>query len=281
MKKNLMILFSVLFITAGIIIAGCSSESPSGPQTPQNTATVTATMTITATPTKTPDYGTLSGSIELPAGQGQPGSVWQVIVDTDKNFANDIECTINGVCGASVSIPYSVTLPAGTYYVYAIVKVQSSLTQPPVQGDYLGIYGNTYPDTPASANVAITVNNTASNIDIDMTLASDNVSGTLTMPASADGKNIIIFLDDDGDTGNGGISYYQITQISGMGGGTTYSYTALCVFTGSYYITALVDNDGSGLPGAPTAGDYGGLSIQHGMTEDAANGPFNFTLSAL
>jgi hypothetical protein len=259
--------------------------------TPMDTATFTrtvtctdtaippATDTATATATTTPAYGTITGNLVLASAQG--GYTYEVLVDTDLNFSNGIINLAVGTCPAALNVPYSVTVPAGTYYVYAMIKTASAPQYPPAAGDYLGTFGATYPAFPASANVSAALGAVTSGIDIDMVLAPGNLHGTLIMPANADGKNMLIALDDDGNVANGGISVLDLITISGMAG-NTYVYDILCPFPGTYYIFAMVDNDATGLPGAPTTGDYLSFvpSGPHVIDPSISNGPFNVTLTA-
>ncbi|HRU40315.1 MAG TPA: hypothetical protein P5511_10595, partial [Candidatus Goldiibacteriota bacterium] len=165
---------------------------------------------------------------------------------------------------------------AGSVYVYAVVKSSSALQYPPKQGDYIGIYGYDWPSLPSVPNVVSAANTMTGGININMTAAVNNVTGTITFPAGADYSDILLALDSDGDGSNGGIVFLDINQIPG-GTGTEYGYGLLCIFPGSWYIYGMVDNDGSGLPGAPTSTDFVGQTGPHSMDPASANGPYNFT----
>jgi hypothetical protein len=256
MKKNAIIMILALVVSMAAAILGCKSSGPSNPgsgtPTPQSSPTITPTVTRTSTPAG----GSVAGNLVLPSAQ--TGITWQVLVDTNTNFADGIVNMALGTCGISSNVPYSVTAPAGTYYVYAVVKTASELTQPPVQGDYIGSLGATWPAWSASANLAVIEGSMAFNADINMVLAANNVTGNITFPAAADLSNILLALDSDNDGSNGGISFMSINQIPN-GTGTTYGYGLLVLSAGNWYIYGMVDNDASGLPGAPTAHDFVGI----------------------
>lgn len=268
--------------TATVTVTSTETDTPtpSMTETSTPTSTATGTATPTATPTSTPAPGSVVGNLLLPSSQS--GFTYQVLVDNDINYANGVVNMTVGTCPAATTIPYSMTVSAGTYYVYAVIKSASAPTMPPIAGDYLGVNGATYPAYPASANVVVNWGMTTGGTDINMILAANNVYGTMTMPANSNGMNILIALDDDGNVSNGGIVTLEIKQISGMTG-TTYNYSTLCFVPGSFYIFAMVDNDASGLPGAPTTGDYLSFTPTGPVTIDPAmmNGPHNLTLTTM
>ena len=279
------IMTAVLVVLLGIyfVSSGCKSSTPSDPETPANTATVTLTRTVsptasvtpsitpTATLTSTPDYAAISGTISLPNGVNRQGKTYQVLIDTDMDFTNGITAMVYGVYGSSESMPYSVTVPAGSYYAYSLVKVFSANNQPPVDGDYLGIHGAAYPSLPSSPTLNCSAGQVYAGTNIAMTEAVNNVSGTITMPGDVSGVEMILFIDNDQDPGNGGVMYYKIENVTTSS--STYAYAAVCVFPGDYYINVMVDNSGGGLPAAPASGDYVGVNGPFTMTSDNASGP--------
>jgi hypothetical protein len=230
-----------------LVFAGCS-KTPSNPG---------------------PTYGAISGTISLPAGPNQSGKMWEVIVDTDLTHSNGITRMVYGICNSSMTVPFSVTAAAGSYYVYGMVKVTSGAQDTPCGGDFVGVNGALWPLFPGTAGVDVVNGETTSGVDITLIVASDNVTGTLTLPLNAEGKNYLVFIDDDGNGGNGGIEYLRIRNISGSSG-TTYAYSALLMFPGTFYITAQVDVNNSGLPGSPNGGDYAGQrgpeTLSHGSS---------------
>ena len=309
MKKYAVIVLSVLFLV--VVLFSCSKTSPISPAptstqaaintptitrtatnvastatvtptktqaAPTATATMTSTRadspTATSTPTLTPDFGTVSGNLVLPAAQN--GIICQVVIDTDMNFGNGITNIFNGVCGSSVNVPYSVTAPAGTYYVYAIVKTVGCPQCPPEQGDYLGWDGATYPASPLAANVVVTANTPAINQDITMVQAVNNVFGTINTSADCDGKNMIIFADTDTDPSSG-VFYMKVAPVTGSQPGPPWSFTygMLCYFPGNFYITTEISVDGHALPGAPETGDFVGQTGPVAVDPALSNGPFD------
>ncbi len=261
MKK--LLLFMLVFFMIILISVDCSKKSQS---TTPNTPVATAT----------PVGGTISGNIILPAAE--LGVTWQVLVDTDMNFNNGITNMVVGICPlGATSIPYSVTAPAGTYYVYALVKTAGALTSPPIAGDLLGWDGALYPASPSSAGVILNSQQQLAGQNITMVAATSNVSGTITMPANANGLPIILIISP---TTNPAVAefYVNVTPVAGMTG-TTYNYSTLCYMPGSFYITAQVSGDGSGLPRPPKTGDYVGQSVQETMDPTLSNGPYNFSLT--
>jgi hypothetical protein len=258
MNKKYVILF-VLSVAVVFAFSACSTTTPADPEA---------------------TYGTISGNIVLPTDEAQNGMTWEVLVDTDLNHANGVTNIGLGTCGTNESVPYSITVAAGSYYVYAVVKTQSQLTYPPIAGDYVGVRGTDWPAYPASSNVTVVNGQTSSGTDINMVMASNNVYGTLTMPLNADGLDYLIMMDNDGDGSNGGVDYLDFQIVAGMSG-TTYDYGALALFPGTWYIVAQVDVNTSGLPGNPAGGDYAGLTGPHVMDPTTINGPFDITLSTM
>ncbi|MFP4466570.1 MAG: hypothetical protein ACLFP1_05930 [Candidatus Goldiibacteriota bacterium] len=252
------------------------------PGEPTSTATVTLTATntpegpthtYTATPTATatPDYGTVSGNLLLPDDQWN--KPYSIIVDTDLNPLNGNVNEQEGTCGLGTSVPYSVTAPAGAYYVYAVVFNSTSLTGNITAGDYLGVYGAQWPDFPVSTNV-IVENNTVFSADIDMETAYNNVSGTIVIPDPAPGADYAVLVDDDTDGGNGSVG----AVVSAVPDSSLeIPYELVCPFPGSFYLYALVDATGDGLFNGPGDGDYMGFYGSPSMTTiDPAvmNGPY-------
>ena len=255
-------------------ITRTSTEVSTSSSTPTITATVTATITVTMT--STPNYGTLSGNLVLPAAQN--GVIYTVLVDTDMNFANGINTMIMGLCGSSASVPYSLTITPGSYYVYALVKTAGCAECPPEAGDYLGWLGAVYPANPAAANTVITANNTLSGQNINMVQAVNNVYGSVITSTNCDTKNILIAADTDADPA-AGVFYLKVAPVSGTTGigPYYYSYGALCYFPGSFYFTALIASNGHALPGAPEPGDFAGNTGAHTIDPAVSNGPFDIT----
>ncbi len=79
----------------------------------------------------------------------------------------------------------------------------------------------------------------------------NTITGTITLPDLADGKNISIIIDTDTEGGNG-----SVAVGSGTLSGTTYTYSIDGVADGNYYIYAVVNVVSE--TGAPQTGDFFG-----------------------
>ena len=80
------------------------------------------------------------------------------------------------------------------------------------------------------------------------------VTGTLSLPASAAGKQFGVLIDTDIDADNGYVAIYEGT----CGSGTSVSYTLQNVAAGQYYIYAAV-GAASDLDDGPVGGDFLGI----------------------
>lgn len=217
--------------------------------TPTNTFTSTTTYTPTNTPT-TATFGTVSGNLILPAVQN--GKNWSVIIDNDLNPLNGAYQNL-GTCGSSTTVPYSVTAPAGTYYVYAKVDANATGDGGPDAGDYFGSYGATYPNFPSSPNVTVTNGSLTTGKDINLQIGNANVTCVVNFPADAGGADGVCFADTDLDGGNGFLSkdYQQIIN------GTSYTFHLCVPLPGNYYLVAFIDKvDPPDIYSGPQTGDY-------------------------
>jgi hypothetical protein len=98
--------------------------------------------------------GAVSGTLTYPAPAA--GTQWLVIVDSDFNGDNGMVASSSGTCGSGTTMMYSVTnVPTGTYYVYALVRVASGPTDPPQDGDYLGIHGGSLLNPPQGPTATV------------------------------------------------------------------------------------------------------------------------------
>ena len=91
------------------------------------------------------------------------------------------------------------------------------------------------------------------------------VSGTITLPASADGKTYMVGVTTDIDSGP--VAFYQ-GVISGTG--MTVDYSISGVPAGTYYVMAVVYQTGSGPD--PVDGDYFGTYGWAGGSDPASMG---------
>jgi len=187
-------LFSILFL--GIIFisvnlsTGCTSKGPAGPA---------------STPTRVPVVN-VTGSITLPAAQ--TGKTIMVAFYSSLADLGSPNNTFTGTC-TSNPMPYSLTVSAGSYYIIAVVDVDNnSMYLSPNAGDYVGVYGVTWPAWPASKNAAVST--TTSAFDLTLVTAVNNISGTITIPSDQTGKEFWVFLDQDT---NGGNSNYVCTDV--------------------------------------------------------------------
>jgi hypothetical protein len=84
---------------------------------------------------------TVNGTLTLPAEAN--GKEYIVIVDNDTEGDNGwINATV-GTCVSGTTVDYSISnVPAGTYYIYAVVRIVSAHDSPAEDGDYIGFYGS-------------------------------------------------------------------------------------------------------------------------------------------
>jgi hypothetical protein len=101
-----------------------------------------------------PETGTVRRTMTYPAPA--LGKEWVVIVDHDFNGGNGWVGSASGHCASGRTLEYSVIdLPAGTYYVYALVRVTSGPTDSPEAGDYLGIHGGSIYSPPQGPTATV------------------------------------------------------------------------------------------------------------------------------
>ncbi|HKI79294.1 MAG TPA: hypothetical protein VKA26_12190 [Ignavibacteriaceae bacterium] len=85
-------------------------------------------------------------------------------------------------------------------------------------------------------------------------VGSTTVTGTLTIPAAAPGKTVIVIIDSDRDGDNG----FLYSATGTVGSGTSGTYTFNNIANGTYYIYAVVFIVGNTNTG-PQSGDYLGF----------------------
>jgi len=112
--------------------------------------------------------------------------------------------------------------------------------------------GTFYTDTPTNTPTN-TITWTPTTTPTYTNTLTPNVFGTITLPASSNGKDYAVVIDTDADGGNGWVGVYF-----GTTNGTNEVQYSLGAPNGNYYIYALVDENGSGLMNGPDAGDYFG-----------------------
>lgn len=150
--------------------------------TAQATATAKAQETATAgaqaTATAEGAPGTISGTITFQTSENGRQLFVGVLHNIDDIAGNPVEELISTL-GSSTSVPYSITVPAGTYFVLA----GSSASQgPPTFGDCVGSYGASYPAFPASANVTVIAGQTTNNVNISANTVTDSIGALSHCP---------------------------------------------------------------------------------------------------
>ena len=194
--------------------------------------------------------GKVVGSITLP--DVAEGSSYDVYIGNDYYTEAGRVASSNGVCGTGTTIDYELfDVPAGTYYLWASVDTDESgdLTW----GDFLGWYGGSGAWPPAAVNATVP---DIGEVVLDFSLAeygnfggTTTISGTVTMPAAAEGNNYTIIIETDFDPTTG-----SIAVLNGVcGDGTTFDYSISTVPGGTYFVYAFIDMDDSLFL---TTGDY-------------------------
>ncbi len=233
MKKTWVVYLVAVFLTASLLsFTGCGS-SPSAPADPTPVPTVSVT-----------------GNLNLPGAQN--GKAFKVSYYSSLSDLSNPVNSLSGTCGASATVPYSLTVSAGSYYITAVVDVDSNtFFFSPNAGDYLGVYGTTWPVWPGSKNAA--VSSGSSSFDVNLVTASNNLSGTITIPADQAGKQYWVLVDQDT---NGGNSNYAALQMGNLPSGTAIPFAVVVMVPGTYYLYGGVNMDSSG---PPVTGDYIGF----------------------
>jgi hypothetical protein len=288
MKKSLLLTVIASSFVLAIMISGCQSKR-STPSTPSSPATATATSTPssppTATATATADTGVgyITGTVTLPGSKsGEELKVFIVnnLIDVVNNQINSMKVALD----TQTSVAFSLTATAGTYYVIAAVMPSVG---PPALGDYVGIYGATYPAFPAARNVTVHGGLTTT-ADVAAQTVVNSISGTITFPAAVSatphyyfvimkqtaasfvtGQNI--FGDENGIIGM--VPLGSTTSPSA----TSITYSIPILIPGSYVISVLVDSTNNGE--IISTGDFVG-TFTTGVLDPADNYTNqNFTLT--
>jgi len=219
---------------------------------------------------------TVKVNITLPASaEGKKGFVG---IFNTKNYTEIITYgpvagtqEIYAPAGTSFSVTFTVSpADAGTYYLLGFVDALGLCSGGgncmPVAGDYIGIYGGSVNSWPASPNVTIDQDIT---LDLAMTTAVNNVSGTLILPASITNKEYTIMISPEKI--GPGMTSQPITKTASASGSSV-NYSLFVFAPGSYYILGIVDVDSSGWDnggsGPVSDGDYVGI---YGVTPPIYN----------
>ncbi|HPI02423.1 MAG TPA: hypothetical protein PLB12_08810 [Candidatus Goldiibacteriota bacterium] len=153
---------------------------------------------------------------------------------------------------------FSVTLygvEPGTYILGGFADADGSDDGDPSYGDYVGVYNTTnLQNIPSEPNLNINGNMT---VNLTMVDVASNVNGTITAPGTLTGSPYVIYVS----TGPWSDGYEVFTGVEGTtpASGTSFGYDFFMFYPGTYYVTALVDNDASGFDNGPTPGDYAGI----------------------
>ncbi len=208
---------------------------------------------------------TVKGTITFPPSAASVP--YSVFIDTDINGANGNAASFKATIEHehATSIDYSISdVPAGKYLIYCLVDNDHSGS--PNIGDFLGFFGGTGYNPPATANCDVPSDGGTVTFDFGaaevVSAPKATVNGTVTLAADATGKPYSVIIDADYNGGNG---YLEIANGTVSGSSIPYSITD--VDAGVYYIYCLVDVDGSG---APSENDYFGYYGGTGIAYPAA-----------
>ncbi len=114
--------------------------------------------------------GSVSGTLTIPAGNAD-GRMYAAIVDTlgiKGSFPGIITMGQYLWSGSGLTATYTIpNVPAGTFYIGATVVMHDG-GGPPTSGDYLGYYGGSGVNPPASRNVTVTAGQAVTGIDFNL-----------------------------------------------------------------------------------------------------------------
>jgi hypothetical protein len=223
----------VLVLSAFLLSAfgtGCKSSSPSAPNSSPTPVTVTVT-----------------GNVTMPALQA--GKTLQVSFYSSLTDLSKPDNSFTTACTGTV-MAYSLTVSAGSYYAVAVVATSYPGRLVPVAGDYVGVYGKTWPAWPASPNALVSATNSA--FDLSLSTAANNVSGTITIPADKTGKIFYVILDQDTSPGT---QNWTAIEMETCPSGTAIPYGMVAVVPGTYYLYGAVVSSMA----PPSTGDYFGF----------------------
>jgi uncharacterized protein (DUF2141 family) len=199
-------------------------------------------LTPTCSPTITNTaVANINGTITMPGVTTEDFAV--ILFDASKSFAS--AQILAGSFTASATASYNGYVPAGDYYVLAVVYTSGGPFGPPAINDHIGISGYAWPAWPSSPNITVPPAGSGS-VTADITTAlisAANVSGTITMPATADGKVYNVILDSTSGTGGGDAASQSGTISTGT---NTFTYSFYAWMPGAYWLYSLVDVSGDG-----------------------------------
>jgi hypothetical protein len=242
MKKQIFLAMALAAVSLGVLLSGCGGNGGAGPD--QGPGDTTGPFTI-------------SGTVTFPDQVSSDGTDYYVVVDADPDPSNgDMGVYRNDCDTGTGQIRYEIAdVPEGTYCIYAFVDVDGSggLNT----GDYMGFCGHDHDPINETHVPAPDTTVDATHLIHDFTLGVwqpsqvGTVKGTITLPAAAPGKEYIVILDDDADDGNGFVNWVEGVCQSPI-------IYEIEVQPGTYYLYAMVDNDGNeDLSDGDYAGYYG------------------------
>ncbi len=154
----------------------------------------------------------------------------------------------DGILGAGTQFTFSFNYTGetgGPYYLVCFVDSNGNMQQigGPDEGDYLKVYGAAGINWPASKNFTVTGDMT---VTLTLETIVPNVTGTLTLPGPANNNNYLIAVTNLPLNEESSPDMMMLTKTAQAGAGNTINYGIFVPFPGDYYITAVVDMDGSG-----------------------------------
>jgi len=152
---------------------------------------------------------TVEGKLILP--EPAPGREYWVLVDHD---VNGFVRYRDGICGSDTVVSYTINnVPAGTYYIYAGVRIVSYSGSPPEVGDYLGIYGGTIDEYPNEPNSVVPASGTVT-FDVIMSKWTwDEMFVSHIISQQFDGASSVFATDIDSD---GDMDILSAANIDGI-----------------------------------------------------------------
>jgi len=242
------------------------------------------------TATAIANVGVISGTVTIPGAK--PGEAYFIQAVTSLlNIGANATNSSFGVLAGQTSIPYSMTVPAGTYEVIFSTLPVNNLVYGlggPGFGDYAGVAGSTYPSFPAGANVTVATGQDVTENITGVPITS-GISGTVTLPAAVSAPeyytvSLFMVKPTFTDSASFNSSASMMATYSGyITSGNTISYNLPLVLPGAEYIGAIVDLQSSDNAMGQTiiaAGDYTGYvgPVYILSTASSVTGE-NFTLS--
>ncbi len=228
-KKFLLLFVAILFVfVLTFLSCGKKDESPTKPE---------------ENPNVIPDYN-VSVELFFPSFVSGQKS-YAITFDTDKYISNGVYLSITGTCNSVNSVSRTVKVQQGNYYIHGFVDVDESTVTAISIGDYIGIYGGTWPGSiPSNANAAV-YSDSYFGVTLS-TIAIANMGGTITFPKELDADyTMYVVCDRDLNTANGAESIFTIIVPYDT---LNIKYSMIVPGSGDYFLYAFVDRAGNGYP---------------------------------